>query len=145
MLGVCRGVAPVDKQYYLKNKEKWREYHERAKAKPGYVESHRKSNREYMRRTRPDKKKNYDANRRFFLEYLGNCCAVCGYDEHPEILQFDHLDEAKKKQNFPCLFGRRDRAIPLMEVGNLALLCPNCHALKTLWSGRLSLGRKRVA
>lgn len=40
-----------------------------------------------------------------------HCCAVCGYDKHPEILQVNHKD-VNRKNNL---------------VENLEILCPNCH------------------
>ena len=56
------------------------------------------------------------------------CCAICGWNEHPEILQFHHIDPSTKSFDFGG-----------SEVGNLSfdkikaemdkciLLCPNCH------------------
>jgi uncharacterized C2H2 Zn-finger protein len=49
-------------------------------------------------------------NRRGLME----TCQRCGYDEHPEILVVHH--------------GDRDRSNN--DVGNLEVLCPNCHALE---------------
>ena len=41
-------------------------------------------------------------------------CEDCGYDDHPEILIVHHRDRDRTNN---CLF-------------NLAILCPNCHALE---------------
>jgi 5-methylcytosine-specific restriction endonuclease McrA len=40
-------------------------------------------------------------------------CLVCGYDEHPSILEVHHIDKNRKNN----------------ELSNLTVLCPNCHSL----------------
>lgn len=39
-------------------------------------------------------------------------CAVCGYNEEPDILQVHHIDENRQNN----------------KLDNLIILCPNCHA-----------------
>lgn len=41
-------------------------------------------------------------------------CQWCGYNEHPEILGFHHKDRNRKNN----------------ALENIALVCPNCHALE---------------
>jgi len=61
---------------------------------------------------------------------LGGRCACCGFDRNPDILQLDHIDPVGRKDgHFTAKeWGRAARG----NVENLQLLCPNCHAEKTL-------------
>ncbi len=43
------------------------------------------------------------------------CCEICGWREHPEVLQVDHKDGVPWNN----------------ERSNLQVLCPNCHAWET--------------
>jgi 5-methylcytosine-specific restriction endonuclease McrA len=62
---------------------------------------------------------------------LGDKCAHCGYDAVPEILEFDHIDPLEKTleltEQWSC-----SRVRWLAEIDKCQLLCPNCHAIKTL-------------
>lgn len=57
-------------------------------------------------------------------ENLPNCCAECGYDKYPEVLQVHHID--------------RDRSNN--DIENLVILCPTCHEVDHFLSndGRFS-------
>ena len=55
-------------------------------------------------------------------------CDYCGWDEHPEILQFHHLDKNNKKFSFSCGgMGNYSWNTILNEIGKCVLICPNCH------------------
>lgn len=62
-------------------------------------------------------------------------CEECGYDKIPEILVVHHKDRDRKNN----------------ALGNLAVLCPNCHAVEHLreiksgWRGHESSDPNRVA
>src|SRR4030042_614855 len=80
-------------------------------------------------------KKYYQKNREkikenFLLKYkLGKYCSFCGYNEHPEILQFHHKN--RKDKSFRISEFRRTPNLLLLneEINKCILLCPNCHYL----------------
>ena len=57
-----------------------------------------------------DKVKNYQSLKIRLLKLRGRNCERCGYSKY-EILQVHHKDENKQNN----------------EIGNLELICPNCH------------------
>ena len=79
------------------------------------------------------------------MRHLGGACARCG-NEDQRVLDVDHIDPSKKLRP-------PHRASPIStrvwlwerEMGNLQLLCANCHRLKT-WedrqAGRLTAERR---
>ena len=94
----------MDKKYYLKNKtilnEKQREYHKKRENK--FLSAYKK----------------------------GKICALCGYNEHWEILQFHHKD--KKKKLFEITLFKIAKKNPeelKREIEKCILICPNCHFL----------------
>lgn len=50
------------------------------------------------------------------LEKYGAACIQCGYDENILALEVDHIDGNRQNNN----------------LGNLQVLCANCHKIKTL-------------
>lgn len=94
----------MDKRYYLKNKprlnEKQREYH---------------------------RKKEND----FLSAYkTGKSCALCGYNEHCEILQFHHKDRREKLFEVTLFkIAKRSPEELKKEIDKCILICPNCHFL----------------
>jgi len=64
----------------------------------------------------------------------GKSCVVCGWNEHPEILQFHHKDRKTKKftiGNIAITERTTLKNIELVkqEINKCLLLCPNCHAV----------------
>lgn len=58
----------------------------------------------------------------------GKSCKICGWDEHPEILQFHHRDPNTKKFDFSgSEVGNLSINRILDEVDKCDLICPNCH------------------
>lgn len=55
--------------------------------------------------------------------YYPHKCAVCGYDEHDEILEVHHIDEDRSHN----------------ELSNLVILCPICHRKISLKLYRLEV------
>ena len=49
------------------------------------------------------------------FRYYGKCCYQCGYAQHEQMLDVDHVDGNRKNNN----------------IENLQVLCVWCHALKT--------------
>lgn len=56
-----------------------------------------------------------------------HCCAVCGWNEDPEVLEVHHIDENRKHN----------------QVKNLIILCPTCHKKLTLHTYEL-VDRTRI-
>lgn len=51
----------------------------------------------------------------YLIDRRGRKCELCGYSEHPEILEVHHI--------IPRCDGGKN------EDSNLQVLCPNCHTL----------------
>ena len=60
------------------------------------------------------------------LEYLGGCCAACGYDRHGCSLDIHHVDRQNKDPNFASMRGWSWERIR-KELAHCILLCRNCH------------------
>ena len=107
------------KEYHAKNKEivnaHHREYFHKNKDK---IHAHRKERYDKMKQD-------------FFLTYKnGKCCSTCGYNEHPEILQFHHTEKKDKDFTIGNL-KMHEKISPELkaEIDKCILLCPNCHFL----------------
>jgi len=55
-------------------------------------------------------------------------CADCGYNKHPNSLDFDHLDD--KKFNIGTSISRKLETI-LEEIEKCEVVCSNCHRIRT--------------
>jgi len=75
-------------------------------------------------------KNRYQERISYFQSLKLNCggCAHCGWNLHPEILQFHHKDKTKKD------FKLSGSAVSNMsmkrlqsEINKCELICPNCH------------------
>lgn len=64
------------------------------------------------------------------ITYKGGKCENCGYNEHPEVLDFDHIDRSQKKYR-PAQVLKYSMKKIKEELDNCRLLCANCHRLKT--------------
>ena len=51
-------------------------------------------------------------------------CEICGWKEHPEILEFHHMKGEKKGRPFSHLITK---PAFLKELKKCELICPNCH------------------
>ena len=57
-------------------------------------------------------------------------CEICGYNEHPTALQFDHIDPATK--SFPVARSKEHSWDKLIkEIAKCRVLCANCHMIHT--------------
>jgi hypothetical protein len=61
---------------------------------------------------------------------LESGCVDCGYDKHPEALDFDHLPGSDKRFE---LGGSYDynRDTLLAEIAKCEVVCANCHRIRT--------------
>jgi hypothetical protein len=58
-------------------------------------------------------------------------CARCGYNEHPEALDFDHNDPSLKMFNISSRAVHASEERLLEEIRKCSVLCANCHRVRT--------------
>ena len=58
-------------------------------------------------------------------------CSVCGYNEIPQALEFDHIDRSKKKFGMNKAYKYKWSVI-MEELEKCVVLCANCHRKKTV-------------
>lgn len=114
----------------------FKEYQKEYRKNPRVKERYKKLRKIYIEKNKDKIKIRQSEYRRKMLEEFistykkGKCCAKCGYNKHPEILQFHHKDEKKKS----FTIARKTispSSMPLIkkEMDKCILLCPNCHRL----------------
>lgn len=66
--------------------------------------------------------------RKYIEKYKeGKSCGFCGWEEHPEILQFHHHKGQKEiKLSSAAKWNLSEKRID-EEIEKCLLLCPNCH------------------
>lgn len=62
------------------------------------------------------------------VEEAGGCCALCGYAQCLDALQFHHLDPSTKSFAIGSRGLTRSLDVLRVEAAKCALLCANCHA-----------------
>lgn len=65
-------------------------------------------------------------------------CADCGYNDHPDALQFDHLPQFDKHKCVSSLIGYRSEKRVWEEIAKCEVVCANCHAIRTSARRRLN-------
>jgi hypothetical protein len=70
--------------------------------------------------------KRRDTIKKKALEYKGNACIRCGYDEFPSGLSFHHINPEEKSFNISGSHCRRWQVIQ-EELDKCVVLCMNCH------------------
>ncbi len=88
--------------------------------------------------------------RAFFSSYkLRVGCAQCGYREHADALQLDHIEPIgnhltgnayERKRMLPSTWAKLNR---LLADPNVQILCANCHAIKSASENRENPGAVR--
>ena len=58
-------------------------------------------------------------------------CADCGYKDHPQALQFDHIDDNKKNSVSNLIRSDYCWETILKEIRKCEVRCANCHAVMT--------------
>lgn len=92
-----------------------------------YLQEHYKANSE---RYKDAHKRGRVRNKALILELKKNGCTSCGYNVHPDCLEFHHADSAKKDSTISNAI-RDNWSVKrlLAEVEKCILLCANCHRL----------------
>ena len=62
------------------------------------------------------------------LYKMSKGCQVCGYNEHPVALEFDHIDKADKVMDISNMRKGNLKKL-IAEVRKCRVLCANCHAI----------------
>lgn len=85
--------------------------------------------------TKSESTRRYQKGRRDWLNELkvSSGCAVCGYNEHPAALDFNHI--SGDKQFNISQDPKRAKSAILEEIAKCEILCANCHRIKT-YEGR---------
>lgn len=111
------------KEYYQKNRERINLRNKK----------HYEKNWDRIRKSR---KSRYQKLKNEFLSTykLGKCCDLCGWKEHPEILQFHHKDRKEKSFTIGNIkvtqrYSPNKLKSIQAEISKCLLLCPNCHSL----------------
>lgn len=61
------------------------------------------------------------------IEYKGGECICCGYDKHPGVLDFHHVDPATKEVSIGNKGYTRSWEKVRAELDKCILVCANCH------------------
>jgi ribosomal protein L44E len=61
---------------------------------------------------------------------LDSGCVDCGFNSHPEALQFDHVSGEKVK-NVAALISNSTLEAAMKEIEKCEVVCANCHAIRT--------------
>lgn len=88
-------------------------------------------------------KSNRDTRREFLdIIKLENGCQICGYNEHPRALQFDHIVPEDKlftiSSSTTCSMKKL-----MEEISKCRILCANCHSIHS-WQEEHSKLRKTI-
>ena len=71
---------------------------------------------------------NYRKKRDFVLNYKKDKdCYICGYKEHPVILQFHHKNKSEKRYPIANSLTQLSLNNIKLEINKCILLCPSCH------------------
>ncbi len=114
-------------EYYQKNKDKIILYQK------SYRQEHFEKIKAYLEKNKQkikERKKSYYQERaQFVLDYKRDKgCSKCGWNKHPEILQFHHT-KGDKSFSVGSAIGNKKNEVIKAEMDKCILLCPNCHFL----------------
>jgi hypothetical protein len=62
---------------------------------------------------------------------LKSGCVVCGFNDHPAALDFDHLPGTNKIATIAKLFSGLKEKLLLEEIKKCEVFCANCHRIRT--------------
>ena len=58
-------------------------------------------------------------------------CTDCGYNAHPDALEFDHLPQYKKSFTIGSALANKGIDNLLAEVAKCEVVCSNCHRVRS--------------
>ena len=121
-----RRAEQTTEEYRIRKRERDKKYRELRGIIPKEILSPEEAKRRLRERKRLQKKQKYDRNNDWINNFKKNkTCAMCGYNEHQEILQFHHT---RKDKEFN-ISKKKDKSLDTLkaEIEKCILLCPNCH------------------
>ena len=68
-------------------------------------------------------------------------CNICGYNEHPAALQFDHIHPDQKLFGIGSCKSTNLKTL-FIELRKCRVLCANCHAIHTFKEGHHARNKK---
>lgn len=127
---------PLKREEYQRKRSKlyMRDYREKNPDKVKMWEKNRKRNKDEKSKKQfllwQKQRRHEFKNRLDKIKLEIGKCKLCGYNKHPEILQFHHRDkESKKFQLSTGNLGSYKWETILKEIAKCDLICPNCHSL----------------
>ena len=81
----------------------------------------------YRKYIRSSTSKKYEWVRAIKLE---RGCIDCGYNAHPEALEFDHISD-NKRFTIGEMLHNYSKANIMLEIEKCEVVCSNCHAIRT--------------
>lgn len=99
-----------------------------------YRQTHAEHYREYRRR--PDIKARRKEESRAITARIAAIktergCVDCGYNDHAEALDFDHLPGTEKLHTVSQMKVRRRWETIVAEIAKCEVVCANCHRVRT--------------
>ena len=130
-------VAKNEREFFVKNKETGR-LHTQCKAcykahrATYYANHYRTYHADYLARAKQRREQLREEFRNNMLAYMTDkSCVVCG-ESDIRVLEFDHLDPAKKSFTVSqAVKLDRKWTEVLQEIAKCQVLCANCHKRKT--------------
>ena len=93
-----------------------------------YSQAHREASAKWQREVRDPQRK---INTAFIQAIkLAKGCVDCGYRDHAEALEFDHLPGYVKRMNVSEM-TRFSRKTIEAEIAKCEVVCANCHRVRT--------------
>jgi len=123
-------IKERDRKYYLKNKEKWKEYNQKNKQR---IDKRRekwrksKNGQESDRRTMIKRYKEMADLKTKLVNYKGGKCQKCGYNKYMGALDFHHSKGKKEFEISGSNLTQRSMVELKKEVDKCILVCANCH------------------
>ena len=127
----CLKELPLQ-EFPWRNKERKTQHYTCKKCKRAYNKTHYRDNSGYYKA----KAHTYDNSarqkrRQYVWDYLSeHPCVDCG-EPDPVVLEFDHINPAKKLSNVSSLTSRYSWVFLLAEIAKCEIRCANCHRRKT--------------
>jgi hypothetical protein len=99
-----------------------------------YMRKYNKENPEYVEARNALQHKKRKRRVYWLAKYkVAKGCTICGYNEHPAALDFDHTDPTTKQCGGvrAMLSGMYSLKRVFEEIRKCTLMCANCHRAKT--------------
>jgi len=100
-----------------------------------YIEIRDEKSREKYRAKATEYRKNFREKAKEFRKVINKLkldlgCIDCGYNLHPEALDFDHI-KGDKKGSISHMIRHFSPEIVYQEIDKCVVRCANCHRIKT--------------